>query len=88
MTNDTTTAKATKATVPAVTNSNSAEPCLIKVTTVDIASGDYKEKIIDHGNFYDRKWLAKHCWWAMRNNQQVTTKPYSAGDNSSDGNNK
>lgn len=72
MTNDTTTA---------------VEPCLIKVTTVDLASGDYKEKIIDHGNFYDRKWLAKHCWWAMRNNQQVTTKPYSVG-NTIDGNNK
>lgn len=72
----------------AVTNSNSdgsvVKPCLIKVTTVDLASGDYKEKIIDHGNFYDRKWLAKHCWWAMRNNQQVTTKPYVTGDNSSD----
>lgn len=32
-------------------------------------------KQIDHNNTSDRKWLAKHCFWAMRNGHSVYTAP-------------
>lgn len=35
------------------------------------------EKIIDHANPSDRKWLGSHCFWAMRNGRRVTTTPVS-----------
>lgn len=39
-----------------------------------------KTKLIDHNNYHDRRWLAKHCWWAMRNNRMVTTYPVDKAD--------
>lgn len=33
-------------------------------------------KDIDHDNDADRRWLAKHCWWAMRSGRSVTTYPF------------
>jgi len=32
-------------------------------------------KRIDHDNSSDRKWLATHCFWALRNDRKVTTYP-------------
>lgn len=31
---------------------------------------------VNHEDFKDRKWLGKHCFWAMRNNRIVVTYPY------------
>ena len=31
------------------------------------------QKVIDHDNSSDRKWLGTHCFWAMRNARKVTT---------------
>lgn len=33
------------------------------------------EKIIDHADSSDRKWLGTHCYWAMRNGRKVVTYP-------------
>lgn len=33
------------------------------------------EKVIDHDNSSDRKWLGGHCFWAMRNDRRVETTP-------------
>ena len=33
------------------------------------------QKVIDHDNSSDRKWLGTHCFWAMRNNRRVVTYP-------------
>lgn len=32
-------------------------------------------KVIDHDNSSDRKWLASHLFWAMRNGRTVTIQP-------------
>lgn len=32
-------------------------------------------KDIDHANPSDRKWLASHCFWALRNERVVVTYP-------------
>lgn len=32
-------------------------------------------KVIDHDNSSDRKWLASHLFWAMRNGRTVTMRP-------------
>ena len=56
-----------------------ADPCPIVVETFDTNGKLEKSKIIDHGDFHDRKWLAKHCWWAMRNGRTVTTYPAKMG---------
>lgn len=32
-------------------------------------------KRIDHDNSSDRKWLASHCFWAMRNHRIVISTP-------------
>jgi hypothetical protein len=32
-------------------------------------------KDIDHANSSDRKWLASHCFWALRNGRKVITTP-------------
>lgn len=40
-----------------------------------VIKGYEGEKIIDHDNSSDRKWLASHCFWALRNGRQVTTRP-------------
>ncbi len=33
------------------------------------------QKVIDHDNSSDRKWLATHCFWAMRNLRAVSVMP-------------
>ncbi len=33
------------------------------------------EKIINHADSSDRKWLGTHCYWAMRNGRKVVTYP-------------
>lgn len=30
---------------------------------------------IDHDDDSDRRWLAKHSWWALRSGRSVTTYP-------------
>lgn len=47
----------------------------VEVTTVDLATGKCARRIIDHDDFEDRKWLGKHCFWAMRNGRSVETSP-------------
>lgn len=34
-------------------------------------------KLIDHNDSSDRKWLANHLHWAMRNNRKVIIAPES-----------
>lgn len=36
-----------------------------------------KEKEIDQYNAKDRRWLARHCWWAMHNDKGIITFPRS-----------
>jgi hypothetical protein len=50
----------------------------IHVVTRKYDNGAWKyesEKIIDHDKSSDRKWLASHCFWAMRNMRKVITWP-------------
>ena len=58
--------------------------CKVKVVTYQldmlsspepIAKEFESEKIIDHDNSSDRKWLGSHCFWAMRNGRRVVTTP-------------
>ena len=50
--------------------------CPIEVVTADADNGKVEStKVIDHANSSDRKWLGSHCFWAMRNNRQITTTP-------------
>ena len=51
---------------PRFADSNLANPAETEVEST---------KDIDHDNFDDRKWLANHCWWAMRSSRSVTTYP-------------
>ena len=60
----------------------SKEPIRVKVQTAAIVQHGESfffetesEKIIDHSNPSDRKWLGSHCFWAMRNGRRVTTTP-------------
>lgn len=54
---------------------------VIRVTTYvfdAIGARDWvfeSDKIIDHANSSDRKWLSSHCFWALRNDRRVTTTP-------------
>lgn len=32
---------------------------------------------IDHDNAEERRWLGRHCFWAMRSGRSVTTYPHS-----------
>lgn len=60
-----------------------AKPLLIQVVTDELRvslSGRIERKsesykTIDYNNASDRKWLSTHCFWAMRNNRQITTYP-------------
>lgn len=48
----------------------------VEVTTTYLqTAGKTEAKIIDHDSRDDRTWLGKHCYWAMRNDCSVTTKP-------------
>ena len=47
----------------------------IRVDTVDLETDEKTTRFIDHNSHEDRVWLAKHCFWAMRNNRRVTTEP-------------
>jgi hypothetical protein len=42
-----------------------------------IAKSFESEKIIDHNNSSDRKWLSSHLFWAMRNGRRVIMTPES-----------
>lgn len=33
------------------------------------------ERRINHADHADRVWLGKHCFWAMRNGREVSTRP-------------
>ena len=48
---------------------------LVKVLTTNNDTGEIESKNIDHNSYDDRKWLGKHCYWAVRNNRTVTTIP-------------
>ena len=49
----------------------------IEVVTRDLNNPDKVpvRQRIDYENTRARRWLAKHCHWAMRNNHSVTTAP-------------
>lgn len=36
---------------------------------------------IDYYSYEARKWLAKHCWWAMHQGYSVTTYPQGEQSN-------
>lgn len=48
---------------------------LVRVVTTDLKTGKLSVREIDHDDFEDRKWLGKHCFWAMRNGYSVETSP-------------
>lgn len=48
---------------------------LVDVITRDIRDGEVTVKRIDHNDRWDRQWLGKHAYWAMRNGHEVTTRP-------------
>lgn len=50
----------------------------VEVITTDLDTGKVDRRVIDHDDFEDRKWLGKHCFWAMRNGKSVETRPYEA----------
>lgn len=51
------------------------EPFMIVVETW--RNGNWREsaRTINHNNREERVWLAKHCFWAFRNNRAVVTYP-------------
>lgn len=51
------------------------EKLIVRVVTTDLKSGRQSVREIDHDDFEDRKWLGKHCFWAMRNGCSVETRP-------------
>lgn len=52
----------------------------LKVVTRNMETGEESEKIIDHEDGPDRKWLGRHCFWAFRNNHGVQTYPIAGED--------
>lgn len=48
---------------------------VIVVTTNLADQSQSTERIIDHDVREDRVWLGKHCFWAMRNGYEVSTRP-------------
>jgi len=49
---------------------------MIEVETYDGDSDEAESvRTIDHNDTLHRQWLAKHCWWALRNNRTVVTTP-------------
>lgn len=51
------------------------EKVIVRVVTTDLKTGKQSVREIDHDDFEDRKWLGKHCFWAMRNGCSVETSP-------------
>ena len=47
----------------------------ICVTTTCLNTGKTSERIIDHNNSEQRRWLGRHCHWAFRNQHSITTTP-------------
>src|SRR3546814_2677020 len=44
----------------------------VEIRTLKMTDGSLESmKVIDHDKSSDRKWLATHCFWAMRNGRQV-----------------
>ncbi len=58
------------------------KPCHVLVITRDLSApsgqASTRSVVIDHNEFEHRKWLGKHCYWAMRNNHSVMTEPTEA----------
>lgn len=51
---------------PKFANSNMADSTQLEIENT---------RDIDHDNPEDRRWLGKHCFWAMRSSRSVTTYP-------------
>src|SRR3546814_5864632 len=48
----------------------------VEIRTLKMTDGSLESmKVIDHDKSSDRKWLATHCFWAMRNGRQVISTP-------------
>lgn len=51
-------------------------PIIIEVNTFDPATDVVEQsKRIDHNNSRDRRWLGRHCFWALRNGKGVECSP-------------
>lgn len=51
------------------------EPINVKVMTSDLANPDANPQvmIINYGDYGQRKWLAKHSWWAFKTGHMIST---------------
>ncbi len=47
----------------------------VRVITRNLETNETEDRVIDHDDREDRKWLGKHAFWAMRNGREVTTRP-------------
>ena len=46
----------------------------IVVETYDLLGDELEAcRVIDHNDRDDRRWLGRHCFWAMRNNKRIVT---------------